>query len=76
MKCTPKEDVKSMGRTFEEGSPFDSVKQGIPDELVERWYENGWIEIEGREPSPERQVRGVVIRPDSTVHQQKETKNG
>jgi hypothetical protein len=76
MKFTPLEDIKAKGRLYEAGSPCDSEKQGIPNETVERWYASGWCEIEGREPAPERKVRGVVVRPHTAKHQHKEQSNG
>lgn len=79
MKFTPKEDIRTKpmyGLLLEEGNTVDSEKRGIPDELVERWYQNGWCEIEGRDPAPERKVRGVVLQPHSAKHAQKEVKRG
>lgn len=63
MKFTPTEDIKSKGRIYEADAALDSEKQGIPDETIERWYQSGWIEIEGRDPSPERKPGAQRIQP-------------
>lgn len=77
MKFTPKEDIKGKaGKLFEEGNTYDSEKQGLDDETIERWYRNGWLEIEGRDPSPERNMGGVKIQPHTATHKQKDSLNG
>ena len=73
MNFTPLEDVRSKGRLYDEGNRYDSEKHDIPDEDVERWYTNGWVTIEGREPPPARQVRGAEVQPENSNHQHKES---
>ena len=76
MKFTPKEDFKSKATTFEAGNRYDSDKQGMTEEQLKRWHANGWTEVEGWDPAPPRQVRGVVVQPHSARHAQKETPHG
>lgn len=75
MKFRPLEDIKSKGRLFEADNWYTAEKHGVAYADVERWYANGWCEIEGREPPPPRQVRGAVVQPHSTVHQHQEVSN-
>lgn len=82
MKFRPREDIRAKGRTFEIGNPespntYDSAKQGLDDATVERWYNAGWCEIEGRDPAPPRQVRrGVVVQAHNSRIAQKEKSHG
>jgi len=77
VKFTPKEDIKGKGgRLFEAGNSYDSEKHGLDDATIVRWYTAGWTEIDGKDPAPERQVRGVTVRPDKASHSQKESGNG
>lgn len=73
MKFTPKEIFRSGRMTFEPGNSYDSEIHGIPDANVDRWYAAGWCEVEGRDPAPERQVRGVVVRPQKAAHAARST---
>ena len=66
MKFKALEDIKTKatyGLLLEEGNTFDSERRGIPDETVERWYEAGWVQIEGRDPAPERKPGAQRIQP-------------
>lgn len=77
MKFTPKEDIKAKGgRLFEADNTYDSHKHQLDDATIERWYSNGWTEIEGRDPAPERQVRGVIVRVNKATHSQKDSNDG
>lgn len=76
MKFRPLEDIKSRGRVFEAGNQYTSEKHGVADADIERWYANGWCEIDGRDPPPPRQVRGVVVQAQSTTHTHEEVNHG
>lgn len=77
MEFQPKEDIKAKGgRLFEADNTYDSVKHGIDDATIERWYSNGWTEIKGRDPAPERLLRGVTVRPNKATHSQKDSNDG
>lgn len=68
MKFTAKEDFRHERATFEEGNTYDSAKQGIEDAMLAAFYDAGWVEIEGRDPSPERNPGAVELRVEGTTH--------
>lgn len=51
MKFKVLHDFKAF-MAFEAGNSHDSAKLGIPDSDVERWYRNGFVQIEGKDPAP------------------------
>jgi len=68
MKFTAKEDFL-YGRTlFEEGNTYNSEKQGVTSEKLDAFYQAGWIEIEGRDPSPDRKPGVVELSVEKTTH--------
>lgn len=71
MKFTPREDIRSKGRIWEAGNTYDSQKHGVDDADVDRWYNAGWTEVEGRDPAPERKVTRATLKPHSTKHKGK-----
>lgn len=68
MKFSPKEDIRHERTVFESGNTYDSVTQNLSDELVEAFYTAGWIEIEGRDPSPDRNPGAVTLTVEKTTH--------
>ena len=66
IRFKPLEDIKAMGRVFEKDNLLDSEKQGVPERRVERWYEHGLCEIEGRDPPPPRKVVNAKVTPHSS----------
>lgn len=71
MKFTPKEDFRHGAQTFEAGNTYDSEKyEGVSDADVYVFHAAGWAEVEGLDPAPARQVRGVAVQPDNARHAQ------
>lgn len=48
-----KTHFKSGRFSFEPNNTHDSEILGIADDHVERWYRAGFVDIEGRTPSPD-----------------------
>lgn len=73
MKFTAKMDFKTARGRFESGNTHDSEKLGIPDAKIRDWYNAGWIEVDGWDPSPEA-VPGVArkVNPRSAKFTSKE----
>lgn len=46
---------RAVGRDFEFGNTHDSVRLGIKDDDVLRWYRNGFVDIEGYPVGPAAQ---------------------
>ena len=68
MKFTAKEDFRNDRTTFEEGNKYDSEKHGISDAMLDAFYKAGWVEIEGRDPSPDRNPGAVELRVEGSSH--------
>lgn len=67
MKFTPKETIKARGKTWEAGNTYDTeLYDGVDDDNVERWYQHGLTEIEGRDAAPERKVTRAKLEPHNT----------
>lgn len=71
MKFTPKEDFRHGRTTFEANNTYDSAKHGLTDDEVRAFHENGWAEVEGMDPAPERKPGARTVRPAKAKHQQK-----
>lgn len=72
MKFTVLTEFKGADRTFEEGNSHSTEALGIPEQSVERWYRQGWVQIDGMTPAPELdpnrtelEVQNASITPDS-----------
>lgn len=72
MKITFNEDVRFGRELFESGNTISSEKHGIDDERVTRWWNRGWIEVEGWEKAPERQPGAQKLAPSKARSGQKE----
>lgn len=68
MKFTPKHDFKHgpKGQTWEKDNTYDSVKHGLSDEEVNYFWENGWAEVEGKDPAPTPNLNEVRLAPDNS----------
>lgn len=64
MKFTVLHDFKAIV-PFEAGNSHDSEKLGILEADVERWYRNGFVQIEGRDPAPALDPKRteIVVKP-------------
>lgn len=71
MKFTALEDFRHGHALFEAGNTYDCAKHGVSDDEARSFRANGWAEVEGMDPAPARQVRGVSIEPASNAHGQK-----
>jgi len=67
MRFTPKEDIKHGQVILEAGATLSSEKHDISDELLEIYYDLGVVEIEGRDPAPEKKTTTTNIRPAKTT---------
>ena len=59
----------SYGR-LHKGNKHDSEELGASDADVMRWYEHGFVEVEGKDPAPPRDPSRVTINPKSAQHRQ------
>lgn len=75
MKFKVLHDFKSF-MPFEAGNSHDSVKLGIPDADVERWYRNGFVQIEGKDPAPALDPKRteIAVHPGKLSAKAKEVK--
>lgn len=65
MKFTAKEDFRSGHTTFEAGNTYSSEKHGVSEDQIKRWHANGWCEVEGWDPAPERTPGAQRIAPQN-----------
>ena len=68
MRFRPKEDFKHGHSTFEEGNSYASEKHGLTDVEVMSFYSAGWADVEGLDPAPPRQVKGVEVQAQKPSH--------
>jgi hypothetical protein len=68
MKFTAKEDFLNGRTTFEEGNTYDSAKHDISDQMLNAFYDAGWVEIEGKDPSPDRNPGAVELKLEDSSH--------
>lgn len=73
MRITFNEDVKSGRELFEAGNTIETTKHGISDARAERWWQRGWVEVEGWDKAPERQPGAQKLKPGKTKSGQKES---
>ena len=74
MKFTPNETFKIGRITFEVGDSdkpnvYDSEVQGVQEDELRLAYEQGWCEVEGWNPAPERKAGAVELNPHSVKHE-------
>lgn len=67
-KFTPNEEFRSGRNVFEAGNTYDSTKYGLTENDVDRFYNAGWTEVEGRDPAPPRQPGAQAITVENTTH--------
>jgi hypothetical protein len=60
MKFTVKEDFLHGQRQFEAGNTHNSDKLSLSDAELDMFYRAGWVDIEGRDPAPERNPQRAV----------------
>ena len=68
MKFTPKEEFRTGRNIFEAGNTYDSEKYGLTEADINRFYNAGWTEVEGRDPAPERQPGAQTVAVENTTH--------
>jgi hypothetical protein len=66
-KVTVKHSFKDQGKDYEEGNTHD-----IEDEArVEMWRKAGWVDVEGKEESPDIDPQRVVrLETDNVKHEE------
>lgn len=67
MKFKVLHDFKANG-LFEAGNSHDSEKLGVDVETVERWYRQGWVQIDGYETAPDIDPKRTELAVKSTKH--------
>lgn len=70
MKFTVLHDFKAF-MPFEAGNSHDSEKLGIPGADVERWYRNGFVQIDGKDPAPALDPKRTEIAVNPAKHKAK-----
>ena len=65
-KCN--EDFKEGYFTFEAGNTYEPKKYGITAARLEDFYNAGWVEIEGRDKAPDRQVLKATVMVEDAKH--------
>lgn len=70
MKFTANEDFRHGHTTFEAGNTYQSEKHGLSDAEVMSFHANGWAEVEGADPAPERQPGAQRIPPQKSTQQE------
>lgn len=69
-KFTAKYTFREDQKTFEAGNSYDPALHGLTESDLKRFHDNGWVEVDGWDPPPERViVRGVRLNPKKAVHQ-------
>lgn len=71
-KFTAREDFRVGRETFEQGNSYTPEKHGIDEARLQRFFERGWIEVEGWGDPPERKPGAERIKPRKAGHKSKE----